>query len=43
MAVPNPGRTRLPRAERMEQTVAAAHALFGERGYAAVTMDGVAA
>jgi AcrR family transcriptional regulator len=27
----------------MEQTVAAAHALFGERGYAAVTMDGVAA
>jgi AcrR family transcriptional regulator len=43
MAVSNPGRTRLPRAERMEQTVAAAHALFGERGYAAVTMDGVAA
>ncbi len=36
-------RTRLPRAERMEQTVAAAHALFAERGYAAVTMDGVAA
>ncbi len=27
----------------MEQTVAAAHALFAERGYAAVTMDGVAA
>jgi AcrR family transcriptional regulator len=43
MAVSNPGRTRLPRAERMQQTVAAAHALFGERGYAAVTMDGVAA
>jgi AcrR family transcriptional regulator len=38
-----PARTRLPRAERMEQTVAAAHALFAERGYAAVTMDGVAA
>jgi len=27
----------------MEQTVAAAHGLFAERGYAAVTMDGVAA
>lgn len=27
----------------MEQTVAAAHALFAEHGYAAVTMDGVAA
>jgi AcrR family transcriptional regulator len=26
----------------MEQTVAVAHALFAERGYAAVTMDGVA-
>jgi len=43
MAVSTPPRTRLPRAERMEQTVAAAHALFAERGYAAVTMDGVAA
>jgi len=43
MAVSSPTRTRLPRAERMEQTVAAAHALFAERGYAAVTMDGVAA
>ncbi|HEX2070786.1 MAG TPA: TetR/AcrR family transcriptional regulator [Thermoleophilaceae bacterium] len=43
MAVSNASRTRLPRAERMEQTVAAAHALFAERGYAAVTMDGVAA
>lgn len=43
MAVSNATRTRLPRAERMEQTVAAAHALFAERGYAAVTMDGVAA
>jgi AcrR family transcriptional regulator len=39
----HPVRTRLPRAERMEQTVAEAHALFAERGYAAVTMDGVAA
>lgn len=38
-----PTRTRLPRAERMEQTVAEAHALFAEHGYAAVTMDGVAA
>jgi AcrR family transcriptional regulator len=43
MAAPNATRTRLPRAERMEQTVAAAHGLFAERGYAAVTMDGVAA
>ena len=43
MASPTPTRTRLPRAERMEQAVAAAHALFAERGYAAVTMDGVAA
>lgn len=36
-------RTRLPRAERMEQTLAAAHALFAERGFTAVTMDDVAA
>jgi AcrR family transcriptional regulator len=43
MAASTHTRTRLPRAERMEQTVAAAHALFAERGYAAVTMDGVAA
>lgn len=43
MVAPTATRTRLPRAERMEQTVAAAHALFAERGYAAVTMDGVAA
>jgi AcrR family transcriptional regulator len=43
MGVSNVTRTRLPRAERMEQTVAAAHGLFAERGYAAVTMDGVAA
>ena len=43
MDVSIPTRTRLPRAERMEQTVAAAHALFAERGYAAATMDDVAA
>ncbi len=36
-------RTRLPRAERMEQTLEAAHALFAERGFTAVTMDDVAA
>jgi AcrR family transcriptional regulator len=36
-------RTRLARAARMEQTLNAAHALFAERGYAAVTMDEVAA
>ena len=36
-------RTRLARADRMEQTLVAAHALFAERGYAAVTMDEVAA
>lgn len=43
MAIRTTSRTRLPRAERMEQTVGAAHALFAERGYAAVTMDDVAA
>ena len=36
-------RTRLPRADRMEQTLAVAHDLFAERGYASVTMDEVAA
>jgi AcrR family transcriptional regulator len=36
-------RTRLPRAEREQQALAAAHALFAERGFAAVTMDDVAA
>jgi AcrR family transcriptional regulator len=36
-------RTRLSRAERMEQTLNVAHELFAERGYAAVTMDEVAA
>ena len=35
--------TRLPRAERERQTLAAARALFAERGFAAVTMDEVAA
>lgn len=36
-------RTRLSRAERMEQTLSVAHELFAGRGYAAVTMDEVAA
>jgi AcrR family transcriptional regulator len=36
-------RTRLARADRMEQTLLAAHALFAERGYAAVKMDEIAA
>ena len=36
-------RTRLSRDDRMEQTLAAAHSLFAERGYAAVTMDEIAA
>ena len=36
-------RTRLPRAEREQQVLAAARALFAERGYGAVTMDHVAA
>jgi AcrR family transcriptional regulator len=38
-----PSRSRLPRAEREAQMLASAHALFAERGYAAVTMDEVAA
>lgn len=37
------GRTRLPRADRMEQTLTEAHALFAAGGYAAVTMDEIAA
>jgi AcrR family transcriptional regulator len=41
MAV-TPTRSRLAKAERMEQALAAAHTLFAERGYAAVTMDEVA-
>jgi AcrR family transcriptional regulator len=36
-------RTRLPRDERMEQTLSEAHALFAESGYAAVKMDEIAA
>jgi AcrR family transcriptional regulator len=36
-------RSRLSRDDRMEQTLAAARALFAERGYAAVTMDEIAA
>lgn len=36
-------RTRLPRAEREQQALAAARTRFAERGYAAVTMDDVAA
>jgi AcrR family transcriptional regulator len=36
-------RTRLPRAEREQQMLAAARALFAERGYGSVTMDHVAA
>jgi AcrR family transcriptional regulator len=38
-----PSRGRLPRAEREAQMLEKAHALFAERGYAAVTMDEVAA
>ena len=38
-----PTRSRLPRAAREQQMLATAHALFAERGYAAVTMDEVAA
>jgi AcrR family transcriptional regulator len=38
-----PRRTRLARADRMEQTLTVARALFAERGYSAVTMDEVAA
>jgi AcrR family transcriptional regulator len=36
-------RTRLPRAERERQALDAARALFAQRGFAAVTMDDVAA
>jgi AcrR family transcriptional regulator len=39
----NTTRTRLPREERIEQTLGVAHALFAERGYGPVTMDEVAA
>jgi AcrR family transcriptional regulator len=43
MSPPTLARTRLPREVRMEQTLAAAHALFAARGYGTVTMDEVAA
>jgi AcrR family transcriptional regulator len=36
-------RSRLSRDDRMEQTLGVAHALFAERGYAAVKMDEIAA
>ena len=36
-------RSRLSRAERMQQSVSVARGLFAEHGYAAVTMDAVAA
>jgi AcrR family transcriptional regulator len=36
-------RSRLSRSDRMEQTLVVAHGLFAARGYAAVTMDEVAA
>jgi AcrR family transcriptional regulator len=36
-------RSRLPKGDRMEQTLLAAHGLFAERGYAAVKMDEIAA
>jgi AcrR family transcriptional regulator len=35
-------RSRLSRDDRMAETLVAAHALFAERGYAAVTMDEIA-
>jgi AcrR family transcriptional regulator len=42
-AVPRTRRTRLARADRMEQTLTVARTLFADRGYNAVTMDEVAA
>jgi AcrR family transcriptional regulator len=38
-----PSRSRLPRVERERQILDTAHALFAEHGFAAVTMDEVAA
>jgi AcrR family transcriptional regulator len=43
MAATSSTRSRLSKADRMEQALLAAHTLFAERGYAAVTMDEVAA
>jgi AcrR family transcriptional regulator len=43
MAATSPVRSRLAKADRMEQVLLAAHELFAERGYAEVTMDEVAA
>jgi AcrR family transcriptional regulator len=37
-----PTRSRLSKADRMEQVLVAAHTLFAERGFAAVTMEEVA-
>ena len=42
MAVARANRRRMPRPEREQQMLDAAHALFAERGFAAVTMDDVA-
>src|SRR5215467_13852005 len=42
MAATSP-RSRLPREDRMEQTLSVAHELFAEHGYAAVKMDEIAA
>jgi AcrR family transcriptional regulator len=43
MAATPTQRTRLSRADRMEQTLEVAHVLFAARGFAAVTMDDIAA
>ena len=42
MVSPTSQRIRLPRDERIEQTLEVAHLLFAEHGYAAVTMDEIA-
>lgn len=43
MVQDTPHRSRLPRVERERQMLSAAYALFAEHGFAAVTMDDVAA
>src|SRR5690242_5054987 len=43
MAATPTSRTRLSREDRMEQTLEVAHVLFAARGFAAVTMDDIAA